>query len=133
LPSTVRLEPGDMLRVCGDGALDRFDGTIASKDLPARTAMDADRAGVAAVVAVSAFVAVAAVADVANIIRLVVETTPPDDVTVVAIRRLPCTTARRPPPGTRDKGRRRIGRPARAATTDARTRRCPASRGDRAS
>lgn len=78
-PSTVRLDPGDMLLVCSDGVLDLFDGTIASMDLAARTAMDADSTTAAAV---------------ASITRLAAQTTPPDDVTVVAIRRLPSTTTR---------------------------------------
>ena len=78
-PSTVRLDPGDMLLVCSDGVLDLFDGTIASMDLAARRAMDADSTAAAAV---------------ASITRLAAETTPPDDVTVVAIRRLPSTAAR---------------------------------------
>ncbi|OUE18419.1 Phosphoserine phosphatase RsbU [Clavibacter michiganensis] len=70
--STVRLEPGDMLLVCSDGVLDLFDGTIASLDLAARTAMHADSSAAAAV---------------ESLTRLAAETTPPDDVTVVAIRR----------------------------------------------
>ncbi|WP_316295872.1 PP2C family protein-serine/threonine phosphatase [Clavibacter michiganensis] len=78
-PSTVRLEPGDMLLVCSDGVLDLFDGTIASMDLAARTAMEADSSAVAAV---------------ASLTRLAAATTPPDDVTVVAIRRLPSATTR---------------------------------------
>lgn len=77
-PSTMRLDPGDMLLVCSDGVLDLFDGTIASMDLVARTAMDADGTAAAAV---------------ASLTGLATETTPPDDVTVVAIRRLPPTTA----------------------------------------
>ncbi|WP_367657479.1 PP2C family protein-serine/threonine phosphatase [Clavibacter michiganensis] len=78
-PSTVRLEPGDMLLVCSDGVLDLFDGTIASMELAARTAMEADSSAVAAV---------------ASLTRLAAATTPPDDVTVVAIRRLPSATTR---------------------------------------
>lgn len=68
--TTIRLDPGDMLLVCSDGVLDLFDGTSGSMDLAARTASDA---------------ASTAHAAVASLTRLA--TTPPDDVTVVAIRR----------------------------------------------
>jgi sigma-B regulation protein RsbU (phosphoserine phosphatase) len=71
--TALRLEPGDLLLICSDGVLDLFDGTMASMDLAARTAMAAEPTAVAAV---------------ASLTRLVPETTPPDDVTVVAIRRM---------------------------------------------
>ena len=66
----VQLDPGDMLLVCSDGVLDLFDGTSASMDLAARTAADAEPT---------------AQGPVTSLTRLA--TTPPDDVTVVAIRR----------------------------------------------
>jgi sigma-B regulation protein RsbU (phosphoserine phosphatase) len=70
--TAVRLEPGDLLLVCSDGVLDLFDGTLASMDLAAQTAMDARPTAFAAV---------------DSLTRLAAATTPPDDVTVVAIRR----------------------------------------------
>jgi sigma-B regulation protein RsbU (phosphoserine phosphatase) len=68
----LRLDPGDMLLVCSDGVLDLFDGTGDSMDTAARTAADADRTAAAAV---------------ASLTRMATSTAPPDDVTVVAIRR----------------------------------------------
>jgi sigma-B regulation protein RsbU (phosphoserine phosphatase) len=70
--TSVRLEPGDLLLVCSDGVLDLFDGTLDSMDLAAQTAMDARPTAFAAV---------------DSLTRLAAATTPPDDVTVVAIRR----------------------------------------------
>jgi sigma-B regulation protein RsbU (phosphoserine phosphatase) len=70
--STVRLDPGDLLLICSDGVLDLFDGTLASMDTAALTAMAAEPTAHAAV---------------SSLTRLAAEGTPPDDVTVVAIRR----------------------------------------------
>jgi sigma-B regulation protein RsbU (phosphoserine phosphatase) len=70
--STVRLDPGDLLLICSDGVLDLFDGTLASMDTAALTAMAAEPTADAAV---------------RSLTRLAAEGTPPDDVTVVAIRR----------------------------------------------
>jgi sigma-B regulation protein RsbU (phosphoserine phosphatase) len=70
--STVRLDPGDLLLICSDGVLDLFDGSLASLDAAALTAMAA---------------APTAHAAVRSLTSLAAEVTPPDDVTVVAIRR----------------------------------------------
>ncbi|MFT2751207.1 PP2C family protein-serine/threonine phosphatase [Clavibacter sp. Sh2088] len=70
--TSVRLEPGDLLLICSDGVLDLFDGTLDSMDLAAQTAMAARPTAFAAV---------------DSLTRLAAATTPPDDVTVVAIRR----------------------------------------------
>ncbi|MFT2693183.1 PP2C family protein-serine/threonine phosphatase [Clavibacter zhangzhiyongii] len=71
--TTVRLDPGDLLLICSDGVLDLFDGTLASMDLAALTAMST---------------ASTAAQAVASLTRLAADGTPPDDVTVVAIRRV---------------------------------------------
>jgi sigma-B regulation protein RsbU (phosphoserine phosphatase) len=70
--TSVRLEPGDLLLVCSDGVLDLFDGTLASMELAAQTAMAAPPTAHAAV---------------DSLTRMAAATTPPDDVTVIAIRR----------------------------------------------
>ncbi|MFT2691459.1 SpoIIE family protein phosphatase [Clavibacter zhangzhiyongii] len=71
--TSVRLDPGDLLLICSDGVLDLFDGTLASMDLAALTAMST---------------ASSAAQAVASLTRLAADGTPPDDVTVVAIRRV---------------------------------------------
>lgn len=72
VPTSVYLEPGDLLLVCSDGVLDLFDGTLASMDRAALTAMAARPTAHAAIESLTCLAAA---------------TTPPDDVTVVAIRR----------------------------------------------
>jgi sigma-B regulation protein RsbU (phosphoserine phosphatase) len=74
--TAVRLDPGDLLLVCSDGVLDLFDGTLASMDLAAAAAAEAQPT------------ARAAVASLTRLARLAAEGTLPDDVTVVAIRRM---------------------------------------------
>jgi sigma-B regulation protein RsbU (phosphoserine phosphatase) len=71
--SAVRLDPGDLLLICSDGVLDLFDGTLVSMDRAAVTAAQAEPTATAAV---------------ASLTRLASEGTLPDDVTVVAIRRM---------------------------------------------
>jgi hypothetical protein len=70
--SSVRLAPGDLLLVCSDGVLDLFDGTLDSLTRVADTATAGEPSASAAV---------------ARVTRLAADGTPPDDVTVVAIRR----------------------------------------------
>jgi sigma-B regulation protein RsbU (phosphoserine phosphatase) len=70
--SSFHLDPGDLLLICSDGVLDLFDGTLEAMDRVA------DAASAAAPHASAA---------VASITRLAAAGTPPDDVTVVAIRR----------------------------------------------
>jgi sigma-B regulation protein RsbU (phosphoserine phosphatase) len=72
ITTSVRLDHGDLLLVCSDGVLDLFDGTLASMESAASTVMSARLTAYAAV---------------ESLTRLAAATTPPDDVTVVAIRR----------------------------------------------
>jgi sigma-B regulation protein RsbU (phosphoserine phosphatase) len=72
ITTSVRLDHGDLLLVCSDGVLDLFDGTLASMESAASTVMSARPTAYAAV---------------ESLTRLAAATTPPDDVTVVAIRR----------------------------------------------